>query len=39
VFLDDIEAGVAGARRAGLNGVRFRGNAQAIRDIERLLGR
>ena len=37
VFLDDIEQCVAGARDAGLNAVRYRDNAQAIAEIEKLL--
>jgi putative hydrolase of the HAD superfamily len=37
VFLDDNEQYVAGARAAGLHGVLFTGNAQAIADIEALL--
>ena len=39
VFLDDHEPNVDGARRAGLQAVLYTGNAQAIRDIEELLGR
>jgi epoxide hydrolase-like predicted phosphatase len=38
-FLDDNEDNVEGARRAGLHAVLYSGNAQAIRDIEKLLGR
>jgi putative hydrolase of the HAD superfamily len=37
VFLDDYEPNVEGARRAGIQAVLYRDNAQAIRDIERLL--
>jgi len=36
-FLDDLEANVDGARRAGLHGVLYRDNAQAIGEIEGLL--
>jgi putative hydrolase of the HAD superfamily len=39
VFLDDHEPNIEGARRAGLQAVLFRDNAQAISDIEELLGR
>jgi epoxide hydrolase-like predicted phosphatase len=39
VFLDDYEPNVEGARRAGLQAVLYRSNAQAIGDIEELLGR
>jgi FMN phosphatase YigB (HAD superfamily) len=39
VFLDDHGPNVEGARRAGLQAVLYRHNAQAIRDIEALLGR
>jgi epoxide hydrolase-like predicted phosphatase len=39
VFLDDYEPCVAGARGAGIHAVRYRDNAQAIRDIEALLAR
>jgi epoxide hydrolase-like predicted phosphatase len=38
-FLDDNEANVEGARLAGLHAVLYSGNAQAISDIEGLLGR
>ena len=38
VFLDDSEENVEGARRAGLHAVLYRDNAQAISDIEDLLG-
>ena len=37
VFLDDYEPCVEGARRAGIHAVLCQDNAQAIRDIERLL--
>ena len=37
VFLDDTAVCVAGAREAGIHAVRFRGNAQAIAEIEKLL--
>jgi epoxide hydrolase-like predicted phosphatase len=37
VFLDDYEPCVEGARRAGIHAVLYQDNAQAIRDIERLL--
>jgi len=37
VFLDDYGPCVAGAREAGIHAVLYRDNAQAIRDIERLL--
>jgi epoxide hydrolase-like predicted phosphatase len=39
VFLDDNEKCVEGARQAGLQAVLYSGNAQAIGDIEELLGR
>lgn len=39
VFLDDSEQCVAGARQAGIEAVLYQDNAQAIRDIENLLGR
>jgi epoxide hydrolase-like predicted phosphatase len=38
-FLDDGEKNVEGARLAGLHAVLYRDNAQAISDIEELLGR
>jgi epoxide hydrolase-like predicted phosphatase len=38
-FLDDHGPNIEGARRAGLHAVLYSGNAQAIRDIEELLGR
>jgi FMN phosphatase YigB (HAD superfamily) len=38
-FLDDNEENVEGARRAGLHAVPYRDNAQAIAEIEGLLGR
>ena len=37
VFLDDVEQNVAGAREAGIHAVHYRGNTQAIAEIERLL--
>lgn len=37
VFLDDFGPCVEGARQAGIHAVLYRDNAQAIRDIERLL--
>jgi putative hydrolase of the HAD superfamily len=37
VFLDDYEPNVEGARLAGMYAVLYRDNAQAIRDIEKLL--
>jgi epoxide hydrolase-like predicted phosphatase len=37
VFLDDTGRCVDGAREAGLHAVCYRGNAQAIEDIEKLL--
>ncbi len=37
VFLDDVEPCVAGARAAGLHAIRYRDNAQAIAEIEKLL--
>jgi putative hydrolase of the HAD superfamily len=37
VFLDDYEPCVEGARRAGIHAVLYQDNAQAVRDIERLL--
>jgi len=39
VFLDDHGPNVEAARRAGLHAVQYSGNAQAISDIEELLGR
>jgi FMN phosphatase YigB (HAD superfamily) len=39
VFLDDHGPNVEGAREAGLHAVLYSGNAQAISDIEELLGR
>ena len=39
VFLDDYAPNVDGARQAGLHAVLYRDNAQAISDIEELLGR
>ena len=39
VFLDDVEACVAGARDAGIHAVRYQDNAQAIAEIEKALGR
>jgi putative hydrolase of the HAD superfamily len=38
VFLDDLEPNVDGARQAGIHAVLYTDNAQAIRDIEALLG-
>jgi putative hydrolase of the HAD superfamily len=38
VFLDDKEVAVEGARAVGMAAVRFRDNAQAIGEIEALLG-
>lgn len=37
VFLDDTHMCVAGAREAGIHAVHYRGNAQAIEEIEELL--
>ena len=37
VFLDDTDVCVAGAREAGIHAVRYRHNAQAIAEIEKLL--
>ena len=37
VFLDDLEANVAAARRLGMRAVLFQGNAQAIADVEACL--
>ena len=37
IFLDDVEAYVAGARDAGMNAILYRDNAQAIAAIEGLL--
>jgi epoxide hydrolase-like predicted phosphatase len=37
VFLDDTVYCIAGSREAGMHGVHFQHNAQAIEDIERLL--
>lgn len=39
VFLDDTPEAVDGAREAGLRALLFKDNAQAIREIEALLGR
>ena len=39
VFLDDHGPNVEAARRAGLHAVLYSGNAQAISDVEELLGR
>ncbi len=38
IFLDDVEACVQGARRAGLTAIRFHSNEQAVGELERLLG-
>ena len=38
VFLDDLELCVAGARDAGIHAVLYQDNAQAIAEIEKLLG-
>jgi epoxide hydrolase-like predicted phosphatase len=37
VFLDDADRCVVGARKAGIHAVRYLDNAQAIREIEKLL--
>jgi len=37
VFLDDVERCVAGARDVGIHAVRYRDNAHAIAEIEKLL--
>jgi epoxide hydrolase-like predicted phosphatase len=37
VFLDDVEACVAGARDVGMHAIRYQDNAQAIAEIETLL--
>jgi epoxide hydrolase-like predicted phosphatase len=37
VFLDDTDVCVAGAHEAGIHAVRYRDNAQAIAEIEKLL--
>jgi HAD superfamily hydrolase (TIGR01509 family) len=37
IFLDGLDRAVAGAREAGIHTVRYRDNAQAIREIEQLL--
>jgi epoxide hydrolase-like predicted phosphatase len=39
VFLDDFGPCVEGARQAGIHAVLYQDNAQAIRDIEKLLAR
>jgi putative hydrolase of the HAD superfamily len=39
VFVDDLEVNVSGARQAGMHGVHFRDTAQAIAEIDALLGR
>jgi hypothetical protein len=38
VFVDDADLCVTGAREAGLQAIRFHDNAQAIAEIEALLG-
>lgn len=38
IFLDDSDKCVAGARAAGINAIRYRDNAEAIAEIEKLLG-
>jgi epoxide hydrolase-like predicted phosphatase len=38
IFLDDVELCVAGARDAGIHAVLYQDNAQAIAEIEKLLG-
>ena len=38
IFLDDVDAFVDGARRAGLTAIRFLSNAQAVAELERTLG-
>ncbi|HEX8981560.1 MAG TPA: HAD family phosphatase [Ktedonobacterales bacterium] len=38
IFLDDVEANIAGAQAAGIHAVLFQNNAQAIADIEARLG-
>ena len=38
VFVDDLEVNVSAARKAGMHGVHFRDTAQAIAEIEALLG-
>jgi epoxide hydrolase-like predicted phosphatase len=38
VFLDDLQANVDGANAAGMNGIRFEDNDQAISALEALLG-
>jgi epoxide hydrolase-like predicted phosphatase len=37
VFLDDVDQYVAGAREVGIHAVRYRNNAQAIEEIDKLL--
>lgn len=37
IFLDDVQAAVAGASEAGIHAIQYRNNAQAIKDIEALL--
>jgi len=37
VFLDDVDACVAGARDAGIHAIRYQDNAQAIAEIEKAL--
>ena len=39
VFLDDSDVCVAGARDVGIHAIRYRDNAQAIAEIEKLLTR
>jgi epoxide hydrolase-like predicted phosphatase len=38
VLLDDLEANVEGARAVGMNAITFRTNAQAISELQALLG-
>jgi putative hydrolase of the HAD superfamily len=38
IFVDDLEVNVTGAREAGMHGVHFRDTAQAVAEIDALLG-
>jgi epoxide hydrolase-like predicted phosphatase len=37
IFLDDVDACVAGARDVGIHAVRYQDNAQAIAEVEKLI--
>jgi putative hydrolase of the HAD superfamily len=38
IFLDDVQACVAGARRAGMTAITFLNNEQAIAELDNYLG-